>query len=151
MRYRSMIFALAGSALAAAPAPVDANPPSVSADHLAIHVASLDASTRFYADILGLEQMSGKIPPNIVWLKVENFELHLVGGRTQPVQSPRQVHLAFRVPDLGAVTAKLDAKGVAWGDFAGKAAVRGERDDGVLQIYFSDPDGYWIEVNQLPR
>lgn len=137
--------------LAAAPASVSAAPPSVTADHLAIHVKSLDASMRFYADILGLQPFSAKVPPNIVWLKVGDFELHLVGGRTEPVRSPREVHLAFRVPDLAAVTSKLDAQGIVWGDFTGKARIHGERTDGVLQIYFSDPDGYWIEVNQLPR
>lgn len=151
MRYRIAMIALASVALAAGPARAQPAPAQVTADHLAIHVENLDASTQFYADVLGLERMSGKIPPNIVWLKTQGFELHLIAGRTQPVQSPREVHLAFRVPDLAAVTAKLDARGHVWSDFAGKPGVRSVRTDGVLQIYFRDPDGYWIEVNQLPR
>lgn len=151
MRYRSTMVALASIALATGPALAEAAPGSARGDHFAIQVNNLDASRGFYAEILGLEQMAGKIPPNILWLKAGNFELHLIGGRTQPVQSPREVHLAFRVSDLGAVISRLDARGIIWGDFAGNAGVRQQRTDGVLQIYFQDPDGYWIEVNQLPR
>lgn len=151
MGYRTVIFAVASGLLAAAPAWGDTAAPLVTANHLAIHVKSLDASMRFYTDILGLQKISAKIPPHIIWLKTGDFELHLVGGRTQPVQAPREVHLAFRVPDLATVTSKLDANRIVWGNFAGEAGVRQQRTDGVLQIYFSDPDGYWIEVNQLPR
>lgn len=149
MHHRPIIFALAGCLLATATMGAHAAPP-VTADHLAIHVQSLDTSTRFYADVLGLRRMSGKIPPGIIWLKAEGFELHLIGGRTQAVQAPRQVHLAFRVADLRSVTAKLDANRIVWGNFDGKSGTHSERIDGLLQIYFQDPDGYWIEVNQLP-
>lgn len=70
--------------LAAAPASVSAAPPSVTADHLAIHVKSLDASMRFYADILGLQPFSAKVPPNIVWLKVGDSNCIWLAGARSP-------------------------------------------------------------------
>lgn len=151
MRDRLILSAMAACALAAAPTAAESATPLMVANHLAIHVQNLDASTRFYADVLGLERMSARTPSNIVWLEAGGFELHLIEGRTQSVQVPREVHLAFRVADLRSVTTKLDAQRLVWGDFAGRAGTHSERIDGVLQIYFRDPDGYWIEVNQLPQ
>jgi len=140
------------AATAVQPEPPPAAPPtaSVAANHLAIHVKDPEASARFYSDALGLKRMPIGSTPTIIWLNDGNFELHLVGGRTEPVGVPRQVHFALRVPDLAAVTARLDARNVAWGNFDGASRVSQKRSDGVLQIYFQDPDGYWIEVNQLP-
>lgn len=154
MSNRSMRYALAGWLLASAPASAwaePATPRQVAANHLAIHVRNLEASARFYTDVLGLERMSVRLSPTMIWLNAGEFELHLIEGRAQPVQAPLEVHLAFRVPDLSAAIARLDAERVVWGNFAGQAKTRQIRGDGVLQIYFRDPDGYWIEVNQLPR
>ena len=145
-----MRFALAGCLLATLPASAGSFAPPVAANHLAIHVENLEASERFYRDVLGLQAIPITLSPTMKWLGAGGFELHLIGGRTRPVESPREVHLAFRVADLRPVTAGLDGRGVSWGNFAGEPGVYQLRGDGVLQIYFRDPDGYWIEVNQLP-
>jgi lactoylglutathione lyase len=137
--------------LAVAPVGADPGTATVAANHLAIHVEDVETSARFYTDVLGLERMAARPSPTIVWLRTGGFELHLVGGRTQPVQVPPEVHLAFRVHDFQPVTAKLDSTGVPWGNFAGEARTVQTRADGVRQIYFRDPDGYWIELNQLGR
>ena len=151
MRYRSIRYAFACWLLAATPALAESAAPPVAANHMTFHVQNLETSAHFYTDVLGLDRMPTRLSPAMIWLSAGEFELHLIEGRTQPVQAPPEVHLAFRVPDLRAITAKLEAGGVAWGDFAGKARTFQHRGDGVLQIYFRDPDGYWIEVNQLPR
>jgi lactoylglutathione lyase len=149
MNYHSIRCALAVCVLAAAPVSAEPGSLPVAANHLAIHVQDVESSARFYTDVLGLERMSVQLSPTMIWLETGGFELHLVGGRTQKVQVPPEVHLAFRVPDLQPVTAKLDANRVSWGNFAGEARTIQKRGDGVLQIYFRDPDGYWIELNQL--
>ena len=53
---------------------------------------------------------------------------------------------AFRVASLDEFRKKLDGLGVKYRDLngGGKMSVR---KDGVHQIYFQDPDGYWVEVN----
>ena len=43
--------------------------------------------------------------------------------------------------------AKLNKAAVLYEDLAGKPQTVQVRVDGVKQIYFKDPDGYWIEVN----
>ena len=146
-----MRYVLAAMLFSGAPALAEPKAPPVAANHFAIHVQDIEASARFYADVLGLERMSTRLSPTMIWLQTGGFELHLIGGRTQVVQVPPEVHLAFRVPDLQPVTAKLDDNRISWSNFAGEARTLQKRGDGVLQIYFRDPDGYWIEVNQLPR
>ena len=39
------------------------------------------------------------------------------------------------------------AAGIAYENWAGEKSAVTKRVDGVQQIYFQDPDGYWIEVN----
>ena len=151
MSKRSIRYALVALGLVAAPVCAEQGSAPVAANHLAIQVEDVERSARFYTDVLGLERMAAQPSPTIVWLGTGGFELHLIGGRTQPVQVPREVHLAFRVSDLQPVTARLDSNRVSWGSFAGEAGIISKRVDGVLQIYFRDPDGYWIELNQLPR
>ena len=146
-----MRYALAGWLLASVSTWAESNPPPAAVNHLAIHVENLEASERFYGDVLGLQVIPTRLSPAMKWLGTGEFELHLIGGRTQPVQVPKEVHLAFRVSDLRPVTNKLDGRQVTWGNFAGESGVYQLRSDGVLQIYFRDPDGYWIEVNQLPK
>lgn len=143
--------ALAGCLLASLSTSAGSFAPPAAVNHIAIHVENLDASERFYRDVLGLKPMPTQLSPTMKWLATGGFELHLIGGRTRPVETPREVHLAFRVSDLRPITAKLDGRRVSWGNFAGESGVYQLRGDGVLQIYFRDPDGYWIEVNQLPK
>ena len=45
----------------------------------------------------------------------------------------------------------LNLNRVAWEDSGGARGKVTTRADGVLQIYFHDPDGYKIEVNQAAK
>ena len=48
--------------------------------------------------------------------------------------------------------AALKARGMNWQDFAGNVGqVSQTRSDGVRQIFFRDPDGYWIEINDARK
>lgn len=124
---------------------------SARADHLAIHVANLDASMDFYERMFGLERLPAGPNLNVRWMRAGSFELHLIGGRTAPYGLPREVHFALRVDNLDALTGKLDREKVVWGDFAGSERKASTRFDGVRQIYLRDPDNYTIEVNELPK
>lgn len=140
------MFALAAPPQSAAPAP-----PSARADHLALHVADLDRSVSFYTRYFGLQPMRAAARINTVrWLQAGSFELHLIGGRTKPTDVPIDVHLALRVQDLDAVMKRLDADRIAWSDSDKNPRVTQTRRDGIRQLYLQDPDGYWIEVNELP-
>lgn len=144
-----LLSALANQPQSNVPTPAPA--PSARADHLALHVADLDKSVAFYTRYLGLQPMRAAARINTVrWLQAGSFEIHLIGGRTKPVQVPIDVHLALRVQDLTAVMARLEADKIAWSDSDGNPHVTQTRRDGIRQLYLQDPDGYWIEVNELP-
>jgi lactoylglutathione lyase len=139
-----LLLANATTALAqSAPAP----PARASADHLAIHVASADASVAFYGEVFGFAEIPAGATAR--WLDLGGgFQLHVIAGRTEPVGPDRAVHFAVRVDDLDGLIARLEARDVAWGDFQGQTGIISTaRRDGVRQIFLQDPDGYWIEVN----
>jgi lactoylglutathione lyase len=117
-------------------------------DHVAIHVADLDASVAFYSGVFGFEEIPAAAKGRR-WLSLgKGVAIHLLGGRTSPVADNRSVHLALTSGDLEPIMQQLRERKITWTDFAGTAgAVGAVRTDGVRQIFFRDPDGYWIEVN----
>jgi lactoylglutathione lyase len=146
-------------ALMAAPAAVPAQPQkpaavsSITADHFGLSVADASVSAKFYEDVVGLEPMpTPGVWPTDRWMHAGNFQVHLIGGRrTAPAQPTADVHFAFRVPSLADEIAVLDRHRIAWESSDRRPHQVGTREDGVQQIYFRDPDGYRIEVNQAPR
>ena len=70
----------------------------------------------------------------------------MIGGATNVAPQPIDIHFALRVGSLNDYMARLDKLQVKYRSFKGDAKSN-TRPDGVRQIYFQDPDGYWIEVN----
>jgi len=122
---------------------------AVSIDHVALHVADLEASVAFYTGVLGLQEIPAAAKGRR-WLSLGKggVAMHLLGGRTAPVVDNRSVHVAFTSDNLEPILQQLRERKIVWSDFAGTSGVVGTvRTDGVRQIFFRDPDGYWIEVN----
>lgn len=116
-------------------------------DHFALYVSRLPVSFRFYQSLFGLEEIPNPFPEGKRWLRMgPGLELHLVGGTPMPPGQCRN-HISFSVPDLDVMAGMLDDSGIVWSDFQGGAGKMRLRPDGVRQLYFQDPDGYWIEVN----
>jgi catechol 2,3-dioxygenase-like lactoylglutathione lyase family enzyme len=140
--------------------------------HVGITVKDLDASIRFYHDVLGLEFSNEPSP----WFEGEELsrgvgvpgaalrQVSLMAGDTtlelleynsppsetdQPLQSNNRgaSHVAFAVDDIEATKAELEAKGIEF--YSSVNAV----DDGVLAgwrwVYFKDPDGYPLELVEV--
>ena len=148
-----MRLAAALLALAALPGTAAAQQaPAVLLDHVALHVADTQKSIDFYSGLFGLKEIPSPFPPGGPrWLVFGNgLELHLQPGRTAPLAMPRRVHFAVTVPDLAPVLAYLRAHDVVWVDNDDRPGlVSHTRGDGVQQVFFQDPDGYWIEVNDV--
>jgi lactoylglutathione lyase len=146
----SAIASLAGSHLAAqsAPASVSSTKNAPEFDHTTVYVQDLGKSVEFYSKVVGLERIEDPFKDTThAWFRAGAHEqLHIVGGATEPAHHEIEVHIAFRVPSLDEFRGKLDRMGVTYRNLngGGKMSVR---KDGVHQIYFQDPDGYWIEVN----
>ena len=63
------------------------------------------------------------------------------------VKVNKVLHIAFAVNDFDGYLIYLNEKGINYSNFAGESKKAQTRPDGVRQIYFQDPDGYWIEIN----
>ena len=121
-------------------------------DHIALQVADTDKSANFYMRYFGLRPIPAAARITTVrWLQAGPFQMHLIGGRTKPTNIPIDVHFALRVADLNAVITHLDQDKVSWSESDHNPHATQTRRDGVRQIYLQDPDGYWIEVNELPH
>lgn len=119
-------------------------------DHATVYVRDLDKSASFYEKVLGFERIPEPFKDGRhVWFRIgPHDQLHVVSGATKPANNEINVHLAFRVASVPDFTARLDNAGVKYRkSIRGDGTVATPRPDGVNQIYFQDPDGYWIEIN----
>jgi catechol 2,3-dioxygenase-like lactoylglutathione lyase family enzyme len=140
--------------------------------HVGITVEDLDASIRFYHDVLGL-QFSNEPSPwfegeelgvavgvpgaalrqvslRLGYTTLELLEYTGPPSETEAPLRPNSIgasHVAFLVDDIEAKKAELEAKGIAF--YSDVNVV----DEGVLAgwrwVYFEDPDGYPLELVQV--
>jgi catechol 2,3-dioxygenase-like lactoylglutathione lyase family enzyme len=140
--------------------------------HVGITVKDLDASIRFYHDLLGLEFSNEPTPwfesPELgpavgvpgaslrqVSLLVGDTTLELLEYKSPPSETREPLksnnigasHVAFLVDDIEATKSELEAKGITF--FSAVNVV----DEGVLAgwrwVYFADPDGYPLELVEV--
>jgi catechol 2,3-dioxygenase-like lactoylglutathione lyase family enzyme len=124
-------------------------------DHAAMLVKDVERSSRFYGQVLGMEQIPRPSTFNFpgAWFSKGSFQIHLIGedeaGRAAQVNPGYRrdemarghgAHVAFEVDDLEAAMQHLRAHDV---EIVGGPRPRG---DGVQQLYICDPDGYIIEL-----
>ena len=118
-------------------------------NHMALSVKDVDASVTFYKKVLQLEEITNRTAmEGIHWLSLgENKELHLISTVKEPVTTNKAIHLALTTQNFDAFVKHLDELHIAYGDWPGKPQTVNLRADGIKQVYFKDPDGYWIEIN----
>ncbi|HYQ57340.1 MAG TPA: VOC family protein [Draconibacterium sp.] len=124
---------------------------SMEMDHISIVVQDVEKSEEFYKNILHLKEVptpwGENTPLPAVFFDLGNEqELHVTEYNTEIVLH-KFTHLAFTVNDFDRYLEFLNEKGIEYGEFSGQNQKFQTRIDGVRQIYFQDPDGYWIEVN----
>ena len=118
-------------------------------NHIAQYVTNLEKSTEFYQRIIGLDTIPEPFHDGKhTWFSVgPKSHLHLIAGAAGATSHDKNSHLCFSVLSVDAFVANLIKAGVPFEDWPGKAQSVTTRVDGVKQIYFKDPDGYWIEIN----
>jgi 4-oxalocrotonate tautomerase family enzyme len=110
--------------------------------HLLLQVRDLDASKKFYVDLLGFTVRNAKPladgRPFVPFL--QGIAL-TTGG---PGTAPQIDHMAFRVSGVDALSARLKQSGVKFFQ---------DLHDGIYgrTIYVADPDGNKIELYEEPR
>jgi len=125
----------------------------MSIDHVSLLVRSLEASTKFYTEVLGFTPIhNGTGQPNIRWFGIGGVTaLHITEADFGDTRLKKQTHFAVHVDDFDAFVADLRKRGVKFWSWAEKTGEVTARPDGFRQIYLADPDGYWIEVNDHDR
>ena len=140
--------------------------------HVGITVKDLDASIRFYHDVLGLEFSNEPSPwfdgPELgpavgvpgaglrqVSLLLGDTTLELLEYKSPPSETTKPLlsnnvgasHVAFLVDDIEATKSDLESKGIEFFSEVNKV------DEGVLAgwrwVYFADPDGYPLELVEV--
>ena len=140
--------------------------------HVGITVKDLDSSIRFYHDLLGLEFRNEPSPwfegeglgeavgaPGAslrqVSLRLGDTTLELLEYKSPPSETTVPLrsnnlgasHVAFLVDDIEQAKEHLEAKGITFFSAVNRV------DEGVLAgwrwVYFSDPDGYPLELVQV--
>lgn len=80
----------------------------------------------------------------------EGKELYLLSFPDDEIKITRAVHLALTTSDFDAFIKRLDTMKVNYSDWIGEIPNKiNIRNDGIKQVYFQDPNGYWIEINSV--
>jgi lactoylglutathione lyase len=119
-------------------------------NHIAIYVADLKQATDFYKTLFNLEIIPEPFHDGKhTWFALggTTARLHIIQGATSKGTYNINEHMCFSVPSVDGFIKILQARNIRFGNFAGVAGEVTHRPDGVNQIYFQDPDGHWLEVN----
>jgi lactoylglutathione lyase len=124
-----------------------------SLNHIAQYVVNLKVSSDFYQNIIGLDTIPEPFHDGKhTWFAVgPKSHLHIISGAQEKIPHDKNSHLCFTVPSVLDFIAKLKKNNVAFESWLGEKNTFTNRVDGVKQIYFQDPDGYWIEINDATR
>lgn len=121
----------------------------LSFNHIALSVKDADRSIEFYQRVLKLTEIPNpSLDSRTRWLSLgEGKELHLIHRPKAEIQINKAVHFALATQDIHKVVNQLKKLGIEFSDWNNNSNKIHVRDDGILQIYFQDLDGYWVEIN----
>lgn len=122
-------------------------------NHIAMYVHDLKKSTAFYENILRLKQIPEPFHDGRhTWFTLGVAgSLHLIQGAPANISRDKNDHLCFSIKSIDEFIANLDKHKIEYTNWPGTAKAPTVRVDGVKQIYFVDPDGHWIEINDDVR
>ena len=121
----------------------------LSLNHIAVYVHELGKSTDFYENILMLRKIEEPFKDGKhTWFTLGNAgHLHLIQGAEANIKRDKNDHLCFSVRSIEDFIANLERHDIEYTNWPGTEKAPTVRVDGVKQIYFQDPDGHWIEIN----
>ncbi len=122
-------------------------------NHLALSVKDVDRSADFYKKVLNLNEITNKTKiEGIRWLSLgEGKELHLISILKENVTINKALHFALTTSNFDDFIETLNDMNITYSDWPGTPHKINMRADGIKQIYFQDPDGYWVEVNSVAQ
>ncbi|QCK15744.1 VOC family protein [Mangrovivirga cuniculi] len=128
------------------------NSPKLSLQHVTIVVTDFEKSKHFYTKVLKLKEIKADwLPEKQMFISLgDNLELHM--GEVEGVKvNPNSFnHFALAVPNFDEFLKDLKDRGYTYGSLGkGNDDFISERPDNVRQTWIKDPDGYWVEINDL--
>ena len=124
---------------------------SITFDHVALSVKDVQQSAEFYIETLNLKEITNRTQINgIRWFSLgEGKELHLISILKDDIAINKAVHFALTVTNFDSFIKKMDSMSINYSDWPGTENKVNIRADGIKQVFFQDPNGYWIEVNSI--
>jgi lactoylglutathione lyase len=122
-------------------------------NHIALYVNNLEKANNFYDKVLQLKRIEDPFKDGRhTWYSLGAAgSLHLIQGPELNINRPKNEHLCFSVGSVEDFIANLDKHKINYTNLPGTAKAPTIRPDGVKQIYFQDPDGHWIEINDARK
>jgi lactoylglutathione lyase len=118
-----------------------------------VYVKDLKISTGFYSNIIQLDTIPEPFHDGRhTWFSTGNSShLHLIQGANALTAHDKNNHLCFSVVSVQTFIKLLEQNKIEYENWAGEKNAITKRVDGVQQIYFKDPDGYWLEINDATK
>ncbi|MBT5645967.1 MAG: VOC family protein [Polaribacter sp.] len=120
-----------------------------SINHIALSVKDVNESIEFYKKVLLLTEIKNTASNSKTrWLSIsEGKQLHLIPRPNAEIKTNKAVHFALATATLNTFIKHLDELNVEYSDWLDTPNKDYIRKDGIVQIYFQDPNSYWIEIN----
>lgn len=118
-------------------------------NHIALSVKDVDKSVEFYQKVLQLDEIENTASNSKTrWLSFsDDRQLHLIPRPNAEIKTNKAVHFALATTDYESFISLLNELEIPYSDWKNTPNKDYIRKDGIRQVYFQDPDGYWIEVN----
>ena len=118
-------------------------------NHIALSVKDVATSIAFYQKVLQLKEIKNTASNSKTrWLSIgEGKQLHIIPRPDAIIKTNKAVHFALSTTDIATFILHLKELKIEYSDWIGTPNKDYVRNDGILQVYFQDPNGYWIEVN----
>lgn len=118
-------------------------------NHIALSVKDVNASVAFYQKVLQLKEIKNTASDSKTrWLLLdEEKQLHLIPRPNSKIKTDKAVHFALATSDIYSFIKRLEALKINYSDWVDSPKKDYLRNDGIKQVYFQDPNGYWIEIN----
>lgn len=118
-------------------------------NHIALSVKDINESVEFYQKVLQLEEIKNAASDSKTrWLSLnEGKQLHLIPRPDSEIKVNKAAHFALATSDINSFIKCLEELKIHYSDWLDTPNKNYVRKDGIIQVYFQDPNGYWIEIN----
>lgn len=118
-------------------------------NHIALSVKDVNESISFYQRVLQLKEIKNTASDSKTrWLSIgDGKQIHLIPRPNSEIKINKAVHFALSTADFSSFVLFLNELKIPYSDWLDTPNKDYIRKDGIKQVYFQDPNGYWIEIN----